>query len=91
MSGPRIERVIGAVNLGSFRVSAMVAGVTETGELLVLGSAHRAAQGIKRGYVTDMAAATYAVRDAIERFPPELFLRETPLTKPDDAILDFAK
>ena len=67
MSGPRIERVIGAVNLGSFRVSAMVAGVTETGELLVLGSAHRAAQGIKRGYVTDMAAATYAVRDAIER------------------------
>src|SRR5690606_2282149 len=37
------------------------------GEMVVLGSGHRAAQGIRRGYVTDMAAATYAVRDAIER------------------------
>lgn len=67
MTGPRIDRLIGAVNLGSFRVSAMIAGITDGGELLVLGSAHRAAQGIKRGYVTDMTAATYAVRDAIER------------------------
>ena len=64
---PRISRLFGAVNIGSFRVSAMIAGLTETGEMVVLGSGHRAAQGIRRGYVTDMAAATYAVRDAIER------------------------
>ncbi len=64
---PRIARVFGAVNLGSFRISAMIAGLTETGEMVVLGSSHRAAQGIKRGYVTDMQAATYAVRDAVER------------------------
>jgi transglutaminase-like putative cysteine protease len=31
------------------------------------------------------------VRDAVERFPPALFLRETPLTKPDDAILALAQ
>lgn len=67
MAGPRISRVFGAVNIGSFRVSAMIAGLTETGEMIVLGSGHRAAQGIKRGYVTDMQAATYAVRDAVER------------------------
>lgn len=67
MAAPRIGRVIGAVNIGSFRVSAMIAGISETGDLIVLGSAHRAAQGIKRGYITDMTAATYAVRDAIER------------------------
>jgi transglutaminase-like putative cysteine protease len=30
------------------------------------------------------------VRGAVERFPPSLFLRETALTAPDDAILDFA-
>ncbi len=30
------------------------------------------------------------VRGAIERFPPALFLRETPLTAPDPAIRDFA-
>lgn len=67
MAGPRISRVYGAVNIGSFRISAMVVGVSDTGELIVLGSGHRASQGIKRGYVTDMQAATYAVRDAIER------------------------
>jgi cell division protein FtsA len=67
MAAPRIARVFGAVNLGSFRISAMVAGISETGEMIVLGSSHRASQGIKRGYVTDMQAATYAVRDAVER------------------------
>ncbi|MFM2372026.1 MAG: hypothetical protein RIS85_1748, partial [Pseudomonadota bacterium] len=56
-----------AVNIGSFRVSAMIAGLSETGEMVVMGSGHRAAQGIKRGYVTDMQAATHSVRDAIER------------------------
>jgi transglutaminase-like putative cysteine protease len=30
------------------------------------------------------------VRGAIERFPPSLFLRETPLTAPDAAMRDFA-
>lgn len=67
MAQPRIAKVFGAVNIGSFRISAMVAGLTETGEMVVLGSFHRAAQGIKRGYVTDMQAATFAVRDAVER------------------------
>ena len=63
----RLMRVFGAVNVGSFRISAMIMGESETGELLVLGSGHRASQGIKRGYVTDMRAATYAIRDAVER------------------------
>ncbi len=30
------------------------------------------------------------VRSAVERFPPSLYLRETPLTKADEAIADFA-
>jgi transglutaminase-like putative cysteine protease len=30
------------------------------------------------------------VRNAIERFPPSFFLRETDLTQPDDAIREFA-
>jgi len=67
VASPRISRVFGAVNIGSFRISAIVAGVSDAGEMIVLGSGHRASQGIKRGYVTDMRAATYAVRDAVER------------------------
>lgn len=67
MGAPRITRIYGAVNIGSFRIAAMILGISETGEMIVLGSGHRASQGIKRGYVTDMAAATYAIRDAVER------------------------
>ncbi|SMQ61640.1 cell division protein FtsA [Altererythrobacter xiamenensis] len=67
MATTRYSKVIGAVNTGSFRISAMIMGINESGELQVLGSGHRASQGIKRGYVTDMAAATYAIRDAVER------------------------
>ncbi len=64
---PRLTRTFAAVNVGSFRISAMIMGETETGELQVLGSGHRASAGIKRGYVTDMEAATFAIRDAVER------------------------
>jgi len=67
MASPRITKVFGAVNIGSFRVSAMIMGLSETGEMIVLGSGHRESRGIKRGYVTDTAAATYAIRDAVER------------------------
>ena len=31
------------------------------------------------------------VRGAVERFPPSLYLRETPLTRPDAAITEFAR
>ena len=31
------------------------------------------------------------VRNAVERFPPALYLRQTPLTQPDAAIVDFAR
>lgn len=66
-AGSRITRLFGAVNIGSFRTSAMIVGRNETGALTVLGSSHRASQGVKRGYVVDMAAATQTVRDAVER------------------------
>jgi cell division protein FtsA len=66
-SSRRLARTFGAVNIGSFRISAMIMGETETGELQVLGSGHRASAGVKRGYVTDMEAASFAIRDAVER------------------------
>ncbi len=67
MSAPRISKLFGAVNIGSFRISAMIAGVTEDGGIMVLGSGHRASEGVRRGYITDMALASHAVRDAVER------------------------
>lgn len=63
----RPEKVIGAINIGSFRVSAMIAAVSEGGQIRILGSGNRASNGIRRGLVIDMAAATHAVRDALEK------------------------
>ncbi|MEO1967385.1 MAG: cell division protein FtsA [Sphingomonadaceae bacterium] len=67
MAPPRITRAFGAVNIGSFRVSAMILGQDETGALQVLGSSHRRAEGVKRGYITDMNAASSAIRQAVEK------------------------
>ena len=41
----RLTRTYAAVNVGSFRISAMIMGETENGELQVLGSGHRASAG----------------------------------------------
>lgn len=64
---PRLTNIYAALNVGSFRISAMIMGEAENGDLIVLGSGHRESRGIKRGYVTDMRAATYTIRDAVER------------------------
>jgi len=63
----RVIRTFGAVNVGSFRISAMIMGETEGGDLTVLGSGHRMSDGVKRGYVIDPQKATFAIRDAVER------------------------
>lgn len=39
----------------------------------------------------DVHDTNSVVRGAVERFPPSLFLRETALTQPDAAIIDFAE
>lgn len=63
----RFTRAYAAVNIGSFRVSCMILGQDDSGALQVLGSSHRKAEGVKRGYVTDMAAASEAIRQAVEK------------------------
>lgn len=63
----RFTRAYAAVNIGSFRVSCMILGQDDNGALQVLGSSHRRAEGVKRGYVTDMAAASEAIRQAVEK------------------------
>jgi cell division protein FtsA len=63
----RFTRAYAAVNIGSFRVSCMILGQDDSGALQVLGSSHRKAEGVKRGYVTDMTAASEAIRQAVEK------------------------
>lgn len=64
---PRIEKTFGALDIGSSKVSALIVGRTDAGELLVLGTGQRASEGVKRGYITDMQATELAVREAVEQ------------------------
>ncbi len=67
MAAPRVERLITALDIGSWKVSALIAGETDSGELHVLGTGQRQSQGVKRGYVADMDRTEQAVREAIEQ------------------------
>ena len=67
MAGPRVLRAFAAVNIGSFRVAAMIMGEDENGQMVVLGSSHRRAEGVKRGYITDIQAASKSIRHAVEK------------------------
>src|SRR5216110_1894436 len=47
--------------------------------------------GVQVEGVVDTQDTAGLVRDAVERFPPSLYLRETPLTEADAAIVDLAR
>lgn len=61
------EGLITALDIGSSKVSALIAQKGDGGELIVLGSGQRESRGVRRGYVADMAATELAVREAVEQ------------------------
>ena len=60
------EGLITALDIGSSKVSAMIAQQADGG-LVVLGTGQRESRGVKRGYIADMAATEAAVREAVEQ------------------------
>jgi cell division protein FtsA len=67
MAQPRSENLITALDIGSWKVSALIAERTEGGDINVLGTGQRESRGVRRGYVADMAATELAVREAVEQ------------------------
>jgi|UniRef100_UPI0035CC630D cell division protein FtsA len=61
------EGLITALDIGSSKVSAMIAQKGDGGELIVLGTGQRESRGVKRGYIADAAATEVAVREAVEQ------------------------
>ena len=61
------EGLITALDIGTSKVSAMIAQKGDGGELIVLGTGQRVSRGVKRGYIADMAATEVAVREAVEQ------------------------
>src|SRR3569832_3000112 len=66
MASPTELPLIAALDIGSSKVSAMIARPDEEGRLTVLGTGQRESRGGKRGFITDMAASEFAVREAVE-------------------------
>ncbi|MFL6830446.1 MAG: cell division protein FtsA [Sphingomicrobium sp.] len=66
MAAPSAQPLIAALDIGSSKVSAMIGAIEADGRLTVLGTGQRESRGVKRGYITDMAASEFAVREAVE-------------------------
>jgi cell division protein FtsA len=63
----RYEKIISALDIGSSKASALIAGVTEEGVLTVLGTGQRESKGIVRGCISDIQQAELSVRQAVEQ------------------------
>jgi cell division protein FtsA len=61
------EGLITALDIGSSKISAMIAQKGDGGELIVLGTGQRESRGVKRGYIADMGVTEVAVREAVEQ------------------------
>ena len=66
MAAPVEPPLIAALDIGSSKVSAMIASTDGDGRLTVLGTGQRESRGVKRGYITDMGLSEFAVREAVE-------------------------
>ncbi len=67
MAHGKNERLITALDIGSSKVSALIAHAPEDGELLVLGTGQRESRGVRRGYIADMERTEGAIREAMEQ------------------------
>ena len=63
----RVDKIFTSLDIGSSKISAMIAGRMDNGELTVLGTGQRASKGVKRGYIADTETTEMDVRDAVEQ------------------------
>ena len=59
--------IVAAVDVGSSKVSALIAQLGEDGGVTVLGTGQRESRGVRRGYVADMGLTELAIRNALEQ------------------------
>jgi cell division protein FtsA len=67
MAYPQSGSLITALDVGSWKVSALIAERSPTGDITVLGTGQRESRGVKRGYVADVGLTEQAVREAVEQ------------------------
>jgi cell division protein FtsA len=61
------RNLVAALDVGSSKVSAMIAEPGEDGRLRILGTGQRESRGVKRGFIADMEKSETAIREAVEQ------------------------
>jgi cell division protein FtsA len=61
------RRLVTALDVGSSKVSALIAEPGEDGSLKILGTGQRQSQGVRRGFIADMEKTEGAIREAVEQ------------------------
>ena len=66
MAATADQPLIAALDIGSSKVSALIATKDGEDRIRVLGTGQRESRGVKRGYITDIEKSEFAVREAVE-------------------------
>ena len=66
-SPPPTRRLVTALDVGSSKVTALIAEPGEGGELRILGTGQRESRGVRRGFIADMERTEAAIREAVEQ------------------------
>lgn len=61
------RKLVTALDIGSSKVSALIAEPTDDGELKILGTGQRESRGVKRGFIADMERTEATIREAVEQ------------------------
>lgn len=64
---PPPRKLVTALDVGSSKVSALIAEPGEDGELRILGTGQRESRGVRRGFIADMERTEAAIREAVEQ------------------------
>ena len=67
MPPPPVRKLVTALDIGSSKVSALIAEPGEDGALKILGTGQRESRGVRRGLVADMEKTESAIREAVEQ------------------------
>ena len=61
------DKLVAGLDIGSSKVSAMIAAPDGDGRLRILGTGQRESRGVKRGFIADMERSEIAIREAVEQ------------------------
>ena len=67
MSSPKPRKLITAIDIGSWKISALIAAINDAGEIEVLGTGQRESRGVRRGFIADMDRTELAIRETMEQ------------------------